>query len=69
MPSRVGTSFLRPLAAIAILILGAYWAGARWGARQPINVEAVPGGQEVPAPAVKSVNFAARDAALSGDEA
>ena len=69
MPSRVGTSFLRTLAAIAILILGAYWAGARWGTRQPINVEAVPGGQEVPAPAVKSVNFAARDAALSGDEA
>src|SRR6478609_6012474 len=69
MSPRNHISFLRPLAVIAILILGAYWAGARWGARQPINVEAVPGGQDVPAPAVKSVNFAARDAALSGDEA
>src|SRR6266850_4851216 len=67
MPPRKHTSFLRPLAAIAILILGAYWAGARWGARQPINVEAIP--NPVDSAAVKNANFAERDAALSGDEA
>jgi S1-C subfamily serine protease len=67
MPPRNHTSFLRPLAIIAILILGAYWAGARWGPRQPIDVEAVPGG--VDSPAAKNVSYAERDAALSNDEA
>jgi hypothetical protein len=37
-----GNSVLRPLAVIAILILVAYWAGARWGPRGPVYVEAVP---------------------------
>ena len=67
MSPRTQTSFLRPLAVIAILILGAYWAGARWGARQPINVEAIP--NPVDSAAVKNASFAERDAALSGDEA
>ena len=67
MSPRTRTSFLRPLAVIAILILGAYWAGARWGTRQPINVEAIP--NPVDSAAVKNVSFAERDAALSGDEA
>src|SRR3989475_2158652 len=67
MSPRTQTSFLRPLAAIAILILGAYWAGARWGTRQPINVEAIP--NPVDSAAVKNASFAERDAALSGDEA
>ncbi len=67
MSPRTQTSFLRPLAVIAILILGAYWAGARWGARQPINVEAIP--SPVDSAAVKNASFAERDAALSGDEA
>src|SRR6266481_5551384 len=66
MSSRNQTSFLRPLAVIAILILGAYWAGARWGARQPVNVGAVPNEGSA---AVKNANFAERDAALSSDEA
>ena len=66
MPSRNQTSFLRPLVAIALLILAAYWAGARWGAHQPINVEAVPG--DVDSAAVKNASFAQRDAALSTDE-
>jgi S1-C subfamily serine protease len=66
MPSRNQTSFLRPLVAIALLILAAYWAGARWGARQPINVEAVPGDPD--SAAVKNASFAQRDAALSTDE-
>ncbi len=67
MSPRTQTSFLRPLAVIAILILGAYWAGARWGTRQPINVEAIP--NPVDSAAVKNASFAERDAALSGDEA
>src|SRR5882672_4667006 len=67
MSPRNQTSFLRPLAVIVILILGAYWAGARWGARQPINVGAVP--SEADARTVKNANFAERDAALSSDEA
>jgi len=62
------SSLLRPLAAIAILILVAYWAGARWGPRGPVSVEAVP-----PLPrdngTVRNANLAERDAALSGDEA
>src|SRR5258708_4657113 len=67
MSPRNQPSFLRPLAVIVILILGAYWAGARWGARQPINVGAVP--SEADARTVKNANFAERDAALSSDEA
>src|SRR6201981_1237464 len=67
MSPRKHTSFLRPLADIVILILGAYWAGARWGQRQPINVGAVP--SETNSSPIKNVNFAERDAALSSDEA
>lgn len=67
MSSRTQTSFLRPLAVIAILILGAYWAGARWGARQPINVGAGP--YDTDAGTVKNASFAERDAALTNDEA
>jgi S1-C subfamily serine protease len=42
-----------------VLILGAYWAGARFGPRQPSNVEAVPR---------SATTDAQRDAALSTDE-
>jgi len=62
-----GNSVLRPLAVIAILILVAYWAGARWGPRGPVYVEAVPPmGSENGS--VRNVNLAERDAALSNDE-
>src|SRR5215471_13849564 len=60
------SSVVRPLVVIAILILVAYWAGARWGPRGPVNVGAVP-----PLPvdsSVHNVNLAERDAALSTDE-
>lgn len=67
MSPRNHISFFRPLAVIAILILGAYWAGARWGARQPDKVGAVP--YDVDTPAMKNASFAERDAALSTDEA
>jgi S1-C subfamily serine protease len=35
-------SFVRLLALGLALVLGAYWAGSRWGQRQPVHVEAVP---------------------------
>ena len=61
------SSVVRPLVVIAILILVAYWAGARWGPRGPVKVEALP-----PMPrdssSVRNVNVAERDAALSNDE-
>lgn len=62
-----GNAVLRPLAVIAILILVAYWAGARWGPRGPVYVEAVPqmGSENA---SVRNVNLAERDAALSNDE-
>jgi S1-C subfamily serine protease len=60
-------SVLRPLAVIAILILVAYWAGARWGPREPVNVEAVPP-ITVDTGSLKNVSLAERDAALSNDE-
>jgi S1-C subfamily serine protease len=48
-----------------IFLLGAYWAGARWGKRQPVRVEAVPPGATSKDSAA---NVAARDAALTEDE-
>jgi S1-C subfamily serine protease len=48
------------------LLLGTYWAGARWGQRQPVRVEAVPPGRTSSA---SGTNAAARDAALTDDEA
>src|SRR5262249_43706862 len=67
MASGKRNSVLRPLAAIAILILVAYWAGARWGPRGPVSVEAVPP-LTVDSGSLKNVNLAERDAALSNDE-
>lgn len=51
----------RILIAALILILGAFWAGARFGPRQPTSVEAVPGGGSF-TPASE------RDAPLTEDE-
>jgi S1-C subfamily serine protease len=49
--------------AALVIILGAYWAGARFGTRQPTNVGAVPlGGLNSPAP------VAQRDPSLTDDE-
>ena len=49
----------RILLTALVLILGAYWAGARYGPRQPSKVEALPR---------TAVTDAQRDAALSTDE-
>ncbi len=55
----------RLILAALILILGAYWAGARFAPRQPRKVEAVPlGGSN----AGLARDVAARDAALTEDE-
>jgi S1-C subfamily serine protease len=67
----------RLLIAALILILGAYWAGSRWGQRQPIGVEALPAPSELPigpeqlttALPASATTIAARDAALTDDEA
>src|SRR5262244_4132186 len=61
------SSVLRPLVVVAILILVAYWAGARWGPHEPIKVEALPP-LTVDSSSVHNVNLAERDAALSNDE-
>jgi S1-C subfamily serine protease len=46
-----------------VLLLGAYWLGARYGHRQPLEVEAVP------RPSPLTSNVAQRDGALTDDEA
>jgi putative serine protease PepD len=51
----------RIVLAALVLILGAYWAGARFGSRQPTQVEAVPLG-------ASNTSTAQRDAALTEDE-
>jgi S1-C subfamily serine protease len=48
-----------------VLLLGVYWAGARFGPRQPEKVEALPLGA---AGASSASNVAQRDAALTDDE-
>src|SRR6202030_197802 len=53
----------RIILAALVLLLGAYWAGARFGPRQPTRVQAVPlGGSTSPA------EMAQRDASLTSDE-
>lgn len=49
-----------------VLISGAYWAGGRWGQRQPRKVEALPIGAT---PASMPDRDSPRDAALTDDEA
>src|SRR5882724_927361 len=57
-----------------ILLSGAYWAGARYSARQPLKVEAVPAPtpsgspDQLPISAVPVSTAAQRDAALTDDE-
>jgi len=54
----------RIILAALVLLLGAFWAGARFGPRQPTQVEALPlGGSSTP------MSISQRDAALTEDEA
>jgi S1-C subfamily serine protease len=72
MNERKPTSLVRLILACAVLLLGAYWAGGRWGQRQPVDVGA--GSSASPAPSGNggrvgnSASVAARDAALTDDE-
>jgi S1-C subfamily serine protease len=75
MNERKPTSLVRLILACAVLLLGAYWAGGRWGQRQPLGVGAGSrGGSASPAPSGNggrvgnSASVAARDAALTDDE-
>ena len=62
------SSITRLLLAAVVITFGAYWAGARWGQRQPIGVAALPrsGGT---AKDLSAANVVARDAALTDEEA
>jgi len=66
MEARRTSSLSRLILAAAVLLLGAYWAGARWGQRQPVGVEAVRSPESGRAKGVGDT--AARDAALTDDE-
>lgn len=62
MSAGKNTNVVRLAVAAVVLILGAYWAGGRWGERQPRKVEALPLGGEL-------TGVSGRDAALTDDEA
>src|SRR5258708_29992527 len=65
MNAAKSTNSSRLILAALILILGAYWVGARFAPRQPEKVEAVPlGGSN----ARLARDVAARDAALTEEE-
>jgi S1-C subfamily serine protease len=66
MTAARATNTSRLILAALILILGAYWVGARFGPRQPTKVEAVPLARTIPN---SPRDVAARDAALTEDEA
>ncbi|HVS86925.1 MAG TPA: trypsin-like peptidase domain-containing protein [Candidatus Acidoferrum sp.] len=66
MTAARATNTSRLILAALILILGAYWVGARFGPRQPAKVEAVPLARTTPS---LPRDVAARDAALTEDEA
>jgi S1-C subfamily serine protease len=66
MEAQRTSSLSRLILAAAVLLLGAYWAGARWGKRQPVRVEAVRSPESARAKGL--ADSAARDAALTDDE-
>ncbi len=66
MATSRSSSIARLLLAALVIILLAYWAGGRWGQRQPTSVGAMPlGGTKIPGLAMDT---AQRDAALTTDE-
>jgi len=62
MSSGKASNAVRLAVVAVVMIAGAYWAGGRWGERQPRKVEALP--MATPA----SLEVAARDTALTDDE-
>jgi S1-C subfamily serine protease len=74
MDARRQARVVRLILACGIVLLGAYWAGARWGQRQPVDVAALPHGgasaaSRISGSAKATADVAARDAALTDDEA
>jgi S1-C subfamily serine protease len=65
MNERRTSNTIRLIVVSLILLLGAYWAGARWGKRQPVSVDAVRSGSS---DASGTAKVAARDAALTDEE-
>jgi S1-C subfamily serine protease len=61
MSARQMSNAIRLAIAAVVIISGAYWAGGRWGQRQPQKVEALPLG-------ATPTDVAARDAGLTDDE-
>ncbi len=62
------SSISRLLLAAVVITFGAYWAGARWGQRQPVGVGAIQPTSGA-AQSLSATNLAARDAALTDEEA
>ena len=50
-PMTAGYRLVRLVALGVMIALAAYWAGSRWGPRQPLSVEATPGAQPAQNPA------------------
>src|SRR6266849_3355453 len=68
MTAQRTSNITRLLLAAVVIVFGAYWAGARWGQRQPIGVAAVQRSGSS-AKDLSAANVAARDAALTDEEA
>jgi S1-C subfamily serine protease len=74
MSAGKGSNAVRLIVVAVVIIAGAYWAGGRWGQRQPQKVEALPlgsgaGTTEVATdPTTQVAQVSARDAALTDDE-
>lgn len=64
MSAGKASNAVRLAIAAVVLISGAYWAGGRWGQRQPRKVEALP----IAAEPAGATDVAARDAGLTDDE-
>ena len=64
---KYGNQSTRIVVIVLLLLAGAYWAGARWGPRDPQDVGADPLGSD--SKSAKNASFAQRDAALTDDEA
>src|SRR5579864_9154746 len=68
MTTQRKSSITRLLLTAVVITFGAYWAGARWGQRQPVGVSALLHGNSA-ARDLSAANVAARDAALTDEEA
>jgi S1-C subfamily serine protease len=67
MAAQRTSSLFRLIVVCAVLLVGTYWAGARWGQRQPVDVEAVRSTEGLRAKPI-AADLGARDAALTDDE-